>query len=234
MVKNETTKIEKTEKKSGAGESAVVSEGDFVDLEFVGKFGGKPFESTPAGKPVLVVAGKAQVLKGLDEALVGARAGEKRSIKIAAANAFGERNPELVRLVSMQKFAEQGIKPQPGLVLEIDGARCRVQSVSGGRVRVDFNHDLAGLDVEYDFEVKSVFRGASEKNAALEKDLLAPFEAKASFDAASGAGIAKVFVPVKAKKDADFIMRKLRFIAQALQFVPECKRVIFEEEYALQ
>ncbi len=229
MVKTEKT--EKTEKKP-VGDAAVVSEGDFVELEFTGKVDGKAFESTPAEKPVLVAAGKAQVLKGLDEALIGSRAGEKKSVKIPTANAFGERNAELVRLVSMQKFAEQGIKPQPGLVLEIDGARCRVQSVSGGRVRVDFNHDLAGFDVEYDFEVKSVFRGANEKIAALEKDLLAAFEAKAVFDA--GAATARVTVPAKAKKDAEFIMRKLRFIAQALQFVPECKRVVFEEEYALQ
>jgi hypothetical protein len=44
----------------------------------------------------------------------------------------------------------------------------------------------------------------------------------------------RVAVPAKARKDADFIARKLRFVSSALQFVPEAKRVVFEEEYALQ
>ncbi len=242
MAKTEKTAEKAAEKTAGktaekafeknTEKTAAVAAGDLVELEFAGKADGKVFESSQAGKPVLVAAGKGQVVRGLDEALVGARAGEKRVARIPKEKAFGERNPELVRLVSLQKFAEQGIKPQPGLVLEIDGARARVQSASGGRVRVDFNHDLAGLDVEYDFEVKRVFRAAPEKIEALAEDLLKPFEAKAVFDAAGGA--VRISVPVKARKDADFIMRKLRFIAQALQFVPEAKKVVFEEEYALQ
>ncbi|MFH0973255.1 MAG: peptidylprolyl isomerase [Candidatus Micrarchaeota archaeon] len=217
--------------KSEGGASGVVETGDFVSLEFTGKTGGNPFESSGA-KPVLIAAGKAQVVRGLDEALVGARVGEKRSIAIPKEKAFGDRNPELVRLVPLQKFKEQGISPAPGLVIDIDGARARVQSVGGGRVRVDFNHDLAGIDVEYDFEVKRVFRSPKDKLDALTDDLLAQFEAKTVLDAA---GVARVSVPAKARKDSEFIMRKLRFISNVLQFAaPEVKKVVFEEEYALQ
>ncbi|MEM0475791.1 MAG: peptidylprolyl isomerase [Candidatus Norongarragalinales archaeon] len=209
--------------------AAIVAQGDLVALEFTGKTAdGKVFESTATGKPVIVAAGKGQVVRGLDEALVGARIGEKHSVKIPKEKAFGARNPELVRLVSLQKFKEQGIEPFPGLAVEIDGARCRVQSVSGGRVRVDFNHDLAGVDVEYAFEVKKIFRDAKEKITALADELLAPFEARTEL---SGETV-RVTVPAKARKDADFIARKLRFISSAFQFVPEVKRVVFEEEYA--
>jgi FKBP-type peptidyl-prolyl cis-trans isomerase 2 len=243
MVKTEKAdKIEKTEKAektetiekaaAQAGKPREVEAGDFVLFEFVGKTGGsggKAFESSGA-KPVLVVAGKKQVIAGLDEALVGARVGDKRSIAIPKEKAFGARNPELVRLVPLQKFREQGITPQAGLVLDIDGARCRVQSVSGGRVRVDFNHDLAGVDVEYDFEVKKVFHSSPEKIAALTDDLLSPFEAKTVLEN----GVARVLVPAKARKDGDFIVRKLRFVSQALQFAaPDVRKVVFEEEYAL-
>jgi hypothetical protein len=97
-------------------------------------------------------------------------------------------------------------------------------------VRVDFNHDLAGADVEYDFEVKKIFRDAKEKIAALADDLLSQFEARAELNGET----VRVAVPAKARKDADFIARKLRFVSSALQFVPEAKRVVFEEEYALQ
>jgi FKBP-type peptidyl-prolyl cis-trans isomerase SlyD len=225
---DEAKKAEKLEKHLKAGSDSVEG-GDLVEVEFTGKAEGRVFESTKE-KPVLVAAGKGQVVKGLDEALVGARAGAKQSVKLSRDKAFGERNPELVRLVPLQKFSEQGIKPAAGLALEIDGMRCRVQSVNGGRVRVDFNHDLAGLDVEYDFEVKKIHRSADDKIAALSRDLLSSFEAKASLEGDS----ARVFVPVKARKDGDFIVRKLRFISQALQFVDGCRKVVFEEEYAAQ
>ncbi len=231
MLVAKTEKIEKTEKPAHSGvevAGGAVVAGDFISLEFAGKIEGKVFESS-GSKPVLVVAGKGLVVKGLDEALVGSKAAEKRSIKIPKEKAFGDRNQELVRLVSLQKFKEQGITPVPGLVLEIDGARARVQSVSGGRVRVDFNHDLAGLDVEYDFEVKKVFRSPTEKIEAMRENLLGQFDAKATLEGET----VRVSVPAKARKDADFIGGKLRFISQALQFVPEAKKVVFEEEYAL-
>ncbi len=236
IEKNEKTeKAEKADKPihdAAAKHSSVAEAGDFVALEFTGKTNGKPFESSGA-KPVLVAAGKAQVVRGLDEALVGARVGEKRSVAIPKEKAFGERNPELVRLVPLQKFKEQGISPAPGLVIDIDGARARVQSVSGGRVRVDFNHDLAGSEVEYDFEIKRIFRSPKDKLDALTEDLLGQFEAKTVFDAV--AGVARVAVPAKARKDSDFLVRKLRFISNVLQFAaPEVKKVVFEEEYALQ
>lgn len=209
-----------------------VNAGDFVKLEYSGKTSdGKEFESTHGGKPALVVAGKNQLVKGLDAAVVGAEKGVKKSVDVPRDKAFGQRNPDLVRLISLQKFAKQGVTPVPGMALEIDGVLARIQSVSGGRVRVDFNHDLAGVDLHYDFTVTEILKKPEEKISALFEDSLGEFGVKAE-SVSFKEGIVRVSAGVNVVKNADFISRKLRAIAFALEFVPEVKKVIFEEEYA--
>jgi len=212
--------------------STTVNAGDFVKLDYSGKTSdGKEFDSTRGRKPVLVVAGKNQLVKGLDAAIIGAEKGVKKSVDVPRDKAFGERNPELVRLIPTQKFAEQGIKPVPGMAFEIDGVLARVQSVSGGRVRVDFNHELAGLDLHYDFTVTEIFKKPEEKISALFEDALGAFGVKAE-DVSFKEGVARVNAGEKVVKNSDFIARKLRAIAFALEFVPELKKIVFEEEYA--
>ncbi len=206
--------------------------GDFVKLDYSGKTSdGKEFDSTRGDKPALVVAGKNQLVKGLDAAVVGAEKGVKKSVDVPRDKAFGERNPALVRLIPMQKFTEQRVTPVAGMTLEIDGALARIQSVSGGRVRVDFNHDLAGIDLHYDFTVTEILKKPEEKVSALFEDALTEFGVKAE-NVSFKEGVARVNAGVKAIKNADFITRKLRAIAFALEFVPELKKVAFEEEYA--
>ncbi len=210
----------------------IVNTGDFVKLDYSGKTSdGREFDSTRGGKPVLVVAGKNQLVKGLDAAVVGAEKGVRKSVDVPRDAGFGERNPNLVRLIPLQKFIEQGVTPVAGMTLDIDGVLARVQSVSGGRVRVDFNHELAGIDLHYDFTVMEVFKKPEEKLAALFEDALGAFGVKAE-NVSFKEGVARVTVDAKTVKNADFVARKLRAIAFALEFVPELKKVVFEEEYA--
>jgi len=56
--------------------------------------------------------------------------------------------------VPLQHFKKEKMQPFPGLVVEINGMQGKVQTVSGGRVRVDFNHPLAGKELLYDMKVE--------------------------------------------------------------------------------
>ena len=49
-----------------------------------------------------------------------------------------------MQLVPMSEFKKQGIKPQVGMAITSEGNTGIIRSVSGGRVRLDFNHELAG------------------------------------------------------------------------------------------
>lgn len=215
-----------------------VSKNDLVELEYSAKAEGQLFDTTSSDAakgagifnekavygPVLVAVGKGQVIPGLDDALQSAEEGKTQSVQLPAEKAFGPRNPDLVRLVPLQAFREQKIDPFPGLVLEMDGRPAKVQSVDGGRVRVDFNSDLAGKPVEYDFTVKKVYHSPEDKVKALGQKMLGA-------DASLNDGV--VFVSLSLKRDmaADIVLKKFRFIEQAFAVIDGVKSVKFQEEY---
>ena len=51
--------------------------------------------------------------------------------------------------------------------VQLDNMLARVQSVSGGRVRVDFNHELAGKELTFDIKVVDVITKDEDKIRAL-------------------------------------------------------------------
>ena len=57
----------------------------------------------------------------------------------------------------------------PGLVVELNGRQARIQSVSGGRVRIDFNHPLAGKDLDYELKIEREILQPKEQIEALYK-----------------------------------------------------------------
>ena len=68
-----------------------------------------------------------------------------------AEEAFGEYDDEQVRTVSKDKIPEDD--RYPGAQVQIDQQQGFIETIIGGRARVDFNHPLAGEDIEYEYEI---------------------------------------------------------------------------------
>ncbi|MCX8158493.1 MAG: peptidylprolyl isomerase [Candidatus Diapherotrites archaeon] len=131
--------------------------------------------------PVPIVIGDKDIVEGIDEELESMKEGEERTIKLGPKKAFGERNSDLIYIVPLNAFLKNKIRPYVGMPVEINGNIGRVQSISGGRVRVDFNHSLAGKEVEYYIKIVKELKTTEEKfKALLEKYL--PLKDKPSFE----------------------------------------------------
>lgn len=157
----------------------VISKGDFIRINYVGKIkeSGRVFDTTLEEvarksniydeklnfKPAPIVVGANHVIQGLDEALVGMEVGEKKTVVIPPEKGYGARDPKLVKVVPLKDFRRQGLRPVPGMRVEAEGRIGRVQSVSGGRVRVDFNYELAGKVLEYEVSVEEKINKLEEK-----------------------------------------------------------------------
>jgi FKBP-type peptidyl-prolyl cis-trans isomerase 2 len=158
--------------------------GDFVQVDYVGRIkdSGEIFDLTNealakeqkifnpkvAYKPVVLILGADFIIKGLDEALRGMKVGEKKKVDIPPEKAFGERKEEMVQVVPEAKFKGQDMEPFPGAVVSLgNNMRGRIISVAGGRVRIDFNHPLAGKTLEYELELKSVIEKKDDKIKAV-------------------------------------------------------------------
>ena len=156
-----------------------IDNGDFVRVNFTGKVKETDdvfdttydevaqeagiFEENKTYKPIPIVVGGNHLLPAIEEAIKGLEAGETKHIEVDADNAFGPRNPKLIQLVPIKEFRKQGMNPVPGMRINSEGSTGKILTVNGGRVKVDFNHELAGKDLIYDVEVTEVIEDDDEK-----------------------------------------------------------------------
>jgi len=157
---------------------------DFIEIEFVGKIKdtGEAFDSNlkevlqkinphdknleQKSQPFIFSLGEGMFLQGIDEFLVGKDLG-KHTIDLNPEKAFGLRNPKNIQLMPSSLFRKHNLNPIPGAIFNFDGRPAKILSVSGGRVRVDFNNPLAGKPVVYDVNVKRKIDDLNEKTKSL-------------------------------------------------------------------
>ncbi|MDY6779476.1 MAG: peptidylprolyl isomerase, partial [Halobacteria archaeon] len=101
--------------------------------------------------PRTIVLGEGHIFEQVEDDIVGEEVGYSNTVVVPAEEAFGEYDPEDVETVSAKKIDEDDRRP--GAQVQVDGRQGYVETIIGGRARVDFNHPLAGDDVTYDFEV---------------------------------------------------------------------------------
>jgi peptidylprolyl isomerase len=118
-------------------------------------------------EPKLVVIGEGWVLKALDESLTTMEIGKTSPVEISPEKAFGERDPEKVKRVSLRHLTAKGITPTLGMRIEYDGKMATVRAAGAGRVLLDFNPPLAGKTLVYEVTVQKKLETISEKIGAL-------------------------------------------------------------------
>ncbi|WP_254768131.1 FKBP-type peptidyl-prolyl cis-trans isomerase [Salinilacihabitans rarus] len=101
--------------------------------------------------PRTIVLGEGHIFEAVEDELVGTEVGTEGTVTIPAEDAFGEYDPDAVETVSAEKIDEDD--RYPGAHVHLDNRHGYVNTIVGGRARIDFNHPLAGEDVEYEFEV---------------------------------------------------------------------------------
>ena len=156
-----------------------IKDGDFVRVNFTGKIKendevfdttydeiaqeAEIFDENKTYKPIPIVVGGNHLLPAIEEEIVGLEAGDRKTVEVDSDNGFGPRDPKAIQLIPMKEFKKQGMTPYPGMRIQAEGGEGRILTVNGGRVKVDFNHPLAGKDLIYDVEVTEIIEDNEEK-----------------------------------------------------------------------
>ena len=136
-----------------------VNEGQTVSLHYVGTFDdGTEFDSSRTrNQPLTFQVGSGQVIPGFDTAVRSMTVGETRDVRIEAAEAYGEVNPEAFQDVPRVIF-----DPEMELIVDAtvygqqpDGSQmmARIVEFNDETVKLDLNHPLAGKPLNFNIEL---------------------------------------------------------------------------------
>ena len=153
---------------SPAQSAALVQPGSFLTLHYrMAGIDGVDIINTFGGKPATLSLGNGELSPAIEQRLLGLAEGTRTTFELAAGEAFGERNPELLQWVARKLLNELGDPdekysvgdvvqfPTPDGLGQYAGAVQQIKEV-GDAVLFDFNHPLAGRPVLFEVQLIGV------------------------------------------------------------------------------
>lgn len=141
-----------------------VQKGDTIKIHYHGRLSdGSTFDSSKGREPLEFKVGSGMVIKGFDDGVTGMAIGDKRTITIPAADAYGEVMQEQIIPFPIDQFPAD-LKPEPGMQLQMNDGQGHVipvliTAVSETEVILDANHPLAGKELIFDLELMAIEGG---------------------------------------------------------------------------
>lgn len=216
---------------------AAIKKGDFVEVEYTGRLKdtSEVFDTTDESLAkeagihnehmsygaVAVCIGEAQLIKGLDDELVGKETGKSYKIELPPEKAFGKKDAKLFKVFPYSAFKKHKIEPEPGMQINIDGMMGIIKRATGGRCMVDFNHPLAGRAIVYDIKVNKIVTDDREKIKSFLRLELGIKDAAVEVTEGTARIMLKKEFP---KEAAEMLEKKMK------EIIPSVKKIEFAQE----
>jgi FKBP-type peptidyl-prolyl cis-trans isomerase 2 len=135
-----------------------IKDGDVVYVHYTGKLeNGQIFDTSLQRGPLEVQIGSGSVIKGFENGLLGMGIGEKKTIEIESAEAYGDRHEYMLQEAPKDKVPEN---VQLGDMLQatspVGPVNFTVIELKDETVVLDGNHPLAGEKLIFELEVVDV------------------------------------------------------------------------------
>ena len=133
--------------------------GDTVKVHYRGTLSdGSEFDSSAGREPLEFEVGSGQVIPGFDSAVSTLEPGDKTTVTIPAAEAYGDHNPEGLQSFPLSAFPSP---PEVGWAVELGGPNgeripATVAEIGEENVTLDFNHPLSGQDLTFELELVEI------------------------------------------------------------------------------
>lgn len=127
---------------------------------------GEVIDTSQGRAPLSYLHGSGNIIPGLENALEGKAVGDAVKVKVAPEQAYGARHESQVQDVPRSAF--KGINDiKPGMQFQAQGLQgprvVTVVSVSDEAVKVDANHPLAGVELNFDVKITDIREATTEE-----------------------------------------------------------------------
>ena len=178
-------------------------------------------------EPMVCIVGGGQLIPGFEEALAEAKKGKETEVVIAPADAYGEKDPEQIETISIDKLIRAVQDPNSlyiGAPVTINGRQGQLSYLAAGRARIDYNHPMAGKTLKYTFKIVKVVEGKEDQVVALLEANTGHKEFQVSFDGDD----LNIVIPQTMLFDTNAAMLKFRLVTTIRDAV-DCGKVSFIE-----
>ena len=140
-----------------------VKDGDVVRVHYTGKLtNGEQFDSSEGREPLEFTVGAGQMIKGFDDAMPGMTVGEKKTISIAADDAYGQKDEHAIIEFPKENIPKD-MKLDVGMQLQLRNEQGQpfpvtVAEIKDDVVVLDANHMLAGKELVFDIELMEIVK----------------------------------------------------------------------------
>jgi FKBP-type peptidyl-prolyl cis-trans isomerase 2 len=145
---------------TGTGRAAAI--GDSVSVIYTGMFtNGSVFDSNVNGTPITFTVGSHQVIMGFENALVGMKAGQTKTVHIPVELAYGPYKPEYIHVIN-RTGSLATMELTEGAMLTYRNpstntmSMVKILNVTPDTVTVDGNSPLAGEPLTFTIQLVSV------------------------------------------------------------------------------
>lgn len=127
---------------------------------------GEQLESSVGSEPLMYLEGVGQIIPGLEEAIKALKAGDKKTITVKAAEAYGEIEPEMIVEIPKERLPKQDVQVGDRFHADAGDGHAQVvqvTKVTDTHVTIDGNHPLAGQDLTFEVEIDSTREATKEE-----------------------------------------------------------------------
>ena len=136
-----------------------IENNQLVSMSYELKIEGEVVDSNIDKEPLEFTYGSGQIIPGLESRIADMNVNETKEISVPAQEAYGEYNPDAKQLVPKTQFGD--LELQIGMPLQGQGEdgnpiQVIVTNILDNEVEVDFNHPLAGKDLNFSITIKTI------------------------------------------------------------------------------
>ncbi len=218
-----------------------MNDGDFIELSFEMRAGQDKklistskedlakeeniFDDKKKYKNAVIVIGTDGLFKEINDSFKQAEIGKEYEVTVPAKDAYGMRDNKNIKVVPMREFQRNKINPEIGKEVNISNKVGRIISVTPGRVLIDYNHELAGKDLYYKYQISKVIDDLKEKvNAIIDMD----YSDSDNFVVEIENDSISIQIPEEAKFDINWIDSKYKIVNDARKYIPDMDIVVKE------
>jgi FKBP-type peptidyl-prolyl cis-trans isomerase SlyD len=144
-----------------------VQDGLVVSIEYKLTVDGEILDSSDDAGLLQFLAGYGNIVPGLEREMIGMKIGESKDVVVEPADGYGEFDEEAFMDVPRNEFPSD-LKIEEGVELNVtdeDGENqyARVESINADSVRLDFNHPLAGAELNFIVKVVALREPTKEE-----------------------------------------------------------------------